>query len=187
MDPVLLPDSEARCLLQPEFELEFSAQVSPAQELIGAPPVPLTTAQLPVSPVIGDIALRFAPDLSSVEFRLNLFGVVNPANLNEAITQAHLHAGRANENGPIIATLVRFADLDEAGVQVNGLLAEGVLRNVDITPVSSPSGLAFNSIASLYNGIRAREVYVNVHGSSFDGLKPSFASGIARGQIFPQA
>lgn len=156
-----------------EAQLEFCVELSFFQELI-----PLLGSEgqfIPASSieqdhgVTGRLKLRFNQDLSSVKYRLYVFDAIES---NNRITAAHLHAGAANVNGPVIAFLY-----EGAPINVDGLLSEGKLTNADITHVLSPSGFQFNTIASLYAGIREGQVYANVHSE----LLPA---GIIRGQIF---
>jgi len=164
------------------IERSFETVLSFAQELINVNgtfvPRPINTA--PLTPVIGRLLLRFSRDLSVVKFRLSVFGNANPLSINQLVTVATLNAGRSSENGPIIAVLFN----NPTGIRVNGLLASGILTNANIRHVTSASGNTYNTVASLLQGIRKGDVYVNILGSNRDPNTPGFANGLIRGQIF---
>lgn len=164
--------------------LRFHVPLSPAQELIGSPPVPFALDQLPVGDISGYTTLVFHPTLSQVDYKLFVLGITAGSPVNQHITMAHLHAGLANENGPVIVGLANLAPLSGPGVTADGLLASGTLTNENIIEVTASTGYQFNSIASLYQGIIQGIVYANVHGSNFNPREQSYASGIMRGQIF---
>lgn len=166
--------------IQP-IERSFEAVLSFAQELINVNGsfVARSAADAPVPRVIGRLILRFSRDLSSVKFRLSVFCNECPSNINQLITLATLQAGRTFENGPVIATLFTNA----AGAQSNGVLACGVITNDQLQRVVAPSGFTFNTIASLLQGIRTGNVYVNVYGSGRNTTTTSYATGLIRGQI----
>ena len=100
----------------------------------------------------GTLDLRFRPDLAAASYSL----VVRRG---KDIFQAHLHCGVAGTNGPVVAFLYPGPTVD-----VNGLLASGVLRTGDIIPQTAATcGLPINNIASLLTAIREDLVYLNVH------------------------
>jgi hypothetical protein len=169
------------------FQRVFDVPLSFAQELVPLSPPPFLPRPASEAPhgTFGRLLLCFAKDLSSVKFKLYVFNALGKENPNERITQAHLHAGAANVNGPVFVFL-KHPVAGPCGQPFDGLVAEGTLTNADIiTPsVSSPSGYLINSIAALYEGIRRGEVYANVHGSNCTPNLPGYATGIVRGQIF---
>ncbi len=197
------------CCTETAFDRKFHVCLSFAQEL--APVIlenevpnrfqPRPASQAPKGfchkGVSGSLELCFEKNLSAVHYKLCVCGVKDVRNLNELVTQAHLHAGRANQNGPVIAFLFNVAELPcGPGVEFDRCV-EGTLCNEDIRPVTSPNGYSFNSVASLLDGIRRGEVYVNVHGSDFENCKqiepanedeklPSYADGLIRGQVFAE-
>jgi hypothetical protein len=163
------------------IERTFQAVLSYAQELISVNGlfVAAPAANAPTPRVIGKLLLRFSPDLSSVKFRLSVFNNNCPTNINQLVTLATLQAGRTFENGPVIATLFTNA----AGIQSNGVIACGILTNAQIQQSLAPNGQIFNTVASLLQGIRTGNVYVNVYGSGRNVALPSYATGLIRGQI----
>lgn len=170
-----------------DIQRTFDVRLSFEQELVGAPTGPFVPRPANEAPhgTHGKLQLCFSKDLSSVKFKLFVFDASGKRNPNEKITAAHLHAGRADVNGGVIVLLYANAD-PSCGKAVDGLLAEGTITNEHIIKgVTSLSGYTFNSVASLYDGIRRGEVYANVHGS--DTCQPGaigYANGIIRGQIF---
>jgi len=95
-----------------------------------------------------------------------LFGVLT-FRLEEA-TQAHIHLGGPDENGPIVAFLFESDD----PVTRTGLLALGVLTADDLI-----GPLAGGTIADLLDEMSSGNAYVNVHTTAHP-------SGEIRGQIF---
>lgn len=166
--------------IQP-IERSFEAILSFAQELINVNGsfVARAPTDAPVPRVVGRLILRFSRDLSSVKFRLSVFNNNCPTNINQLVTLATLQAGRTFENGPVIATL--FAN--PTGIKSNGVIACGVLTNAQIQRVTAPNGDIFNTVASLLQGIRKGNVYVNVYGSSREPNRPGYATGLIRGQV----
>ena len=192
-------ESFNKCFNCERLELDFCAKLDFCQELVlllqkgnsakELPPVQPKFAPRPADEapkrVHGKILLSFDHDLCKVRYCLFVFNACGRRNPNEKVTQAHLHAGRANENGPVVAFLANFTPLNKEGVDVDGLIAKGCLTNEDILPVSVPSsGYALNSIASLYDAIRRGEIYTNVHGSDFKPQKITYEQGLIRGQVF---
>lgn len=100
------------------------------------------------------------------KFKLNKDGTalgykLNVANIQE-VTQAHIHCGAADVNGPVVAFLFGF---EEDGVTVNGTLAEGTVTASDVIPRPDsdvcPGGIA--DFDELLEKMRAGETYANVH------------------------
>jgi hypothetical protein len=138
----------------------------------------------PKDDVSGEAWFNFSNDLKCVDFKLSVFCAFGKENPNERITQGHIHVGRSYQNGPIAVTLYHVAELNQKGKKANGLIAEGRIANKDITPVTGADGERIVNVASLFDAFRRGQAYVNVHGSSFSNCHPSFAGGIARGQVF---
>jgi len=153
------------CCKEVDFDRKFKVCLSFEQEIVDGRPRPSSEAPQGnrCDGVSGSLELCFAKDLSSVHFELCICGVKNVCNLNELVTQAHLHFGRPCENGPIVAFLFNAADLPcGPGVEFDGCI-EGCLTNEDIIrrgPICN--------IASLYAAICRGEVYANAHGSNFE-------------------
>ena len=192
------------------FDTKFEVCLSFDQEIVNGRPRP--ASQAPKGHcgkgVSGSLKLCFEKDLSSVHYKLCICGVRCVENLNELVTQAHLHAGRSYQNGPIIAFLFpcdprNAIPLDcGPGIEFDGCCVEGCLTNKDIRLVESANGQEFNTIASLLDGIRRGEVYANVHGSNFENCfqdgngmtteemppqpKPSYSGGLIRGQVLAE-
>ena len=102
------------------------------------------------------------------------------ANDAVGVTQAHIHLGEADENGPVVAFLFGF---DAAGVDADGVLADGVISSADIfskTAGEDPAGTGFDgSLGALVDRLRSGSAYVNVHTLVNPG-------GELRGQIGPE-
>ena len=138
-------------------ELDFEAEPSGAQEV---PEVDTRTS--------GKLDIDFDLDFTEAKFRLKV-------RRGEKVTQAHLHCGRAGENGLVVAFLFGFVP---GGVDVNGTLARGELTNDDITGADCMPGIGIpvNNIASLASAALQGLIYVNVH-------TVANLSGEVRGQL----
>ena len=84
----------------------------------------------------------------------------------KGVTQAHIHSGKAGENGPVVATLFKGSK-----DTVNGALVQG-----SITADKLEGPLKGKSISDLVNLMDDSSAYVNVH-------TQSFPDGEIRGQI----
>jgi hypothetical protein len=84
----------------------------------------------------------------------------------KGVTQAHIHSGKAGENGPVVATLFKGSK-----DTVNGALVMG-----SITADKLEGPLKGKSISDLVNLIDKSSAYVNVH-------TQSFPDGEIRGQL----
>ncbi len=192
------------CCKKVGFDRNFKICLSFEQEILNGRPRPQSQAPQGFrgKGVSGSLELCFAKDLSSVSYKLCVCGVQCVENLNELVTQAHLHFGRPCENGPVIAFLFpcdpETAPSTECGpgVEFDGCI-EGCLTNRDII---RPSSGQICNIASLYAAICRGEVYANVHGSNFENCvqdgngmttdempppqrKPGYSNGLIRGLI----
>ena len=131
---------------------QFKVDLSGAQEI--SPPAPVNGVDTVTT---GKLQIFFNQSLSEANFRLHV-------QEGATITQAHLHCGRAGENGPVVVFL--FGPVD-AGVDVDGTLTRDTLFNADITDIGpdckSVIGRPVNNIASLASAARDGLIYVNVH------------------------
>ena len=135
----------------------FRAHLSGAGEV---PPVD-TNAQ-------GQAIVRLSKDGSSLSFKLIATNI-------DGVTQAHIHCGAADVNGPVVAFLFGF---NAAGVSPNGILSEGTITAADVIPrpdsPECPGGVA--DFDDLVAKIRSGDAYVNVHTLAHPG-------GEIRGQL----
>lgn len=130
--------------------------------------VPLSNEQANLDNVRGAFKLKFNSSLSKAAYALYVY---NARAESDRITAAHLHFGNASINGPRVVPLFEGPPRN-----VNGLLIKGLIDNRDVVQ-ESDTGVNVNSLASLYEAIRAGNIYVNVHSERFPG-------GIIRGQIY---
>jgi len=164
--------SETVCEIQ--NQIKFCVPLVFQQELIAGTGgtgdfVPLSRSAQNLDRIYGTLQLKFNSKFSRLAYRLYVYNGTNPLN---RITAAHLHNGAANEDGPVIFNLYNCSPL-----RVNGQLSHGVLNNDDVLADFVPDSYNFNSIASIYEGIRRGLVYVNVHSEQFP-------DGVVRGQIY---
>ena len=73
----------------------------------------------------------------------------------EFVTQAHIHLGPEDDNGPVVAFLFGFVP---QGVTTNGVLAQGVLTDADLI-----GPLAGMTLDDLIVELESGNAYVNVH------------------------
>lgn len=153
----------------------FQTSLSYAQELVQVPgsvPPRFQPGSVSVpgaNTITGDFEICFNKDLSSAEWKLT----INGATENNRVIAAHLHAGFANENGPVVVPIFENA----TGFPNNKLSFGGIINNSSITPMPLPPVPGYNSVASLYWGLLRGNIYVNVHSTLLPG-------GAARGQLF---
>jgi hypothetical protein len=154
-------------------QTEFCVPLIFQQELIagtgGVGFVPLSRSSQNLDRIYGTLQLKFNSKFSRLAYRLYVYNATNPLN---RITGARLHSGAANVNGPIIVDLYNGSPR-----RVNGELSHGTLNNDNITINYSADAFNFNSIASIYEGIRQGIVYANVYSEQFTG-------GVIRGQLY---
>jgi hypothetical protein len=146
----------------------FTGGLSGAQEVPSSPLVPggvETTAS-------GSISVQFSPDLSSLQYRLEVNNAVG-------VIAAHFHCGRAGQNGPIVANLFS----SPSGVNVDGVLAERTLTNANFAATAAECNAAIgrpvNNIASLAFAALDGLIYANVH-------TVTFPEGEIRGQLLEE-
>jgi hypothetical protein len=155
-----------------EGRLMFRASLSGAQE-VTPPGAPATPSPGVVTDTTAQIRVRFAKDLSSFRFIL-------PLQNGTAITVAHLHCGRAGQNGPVVVFLF---PLNPSGVDVDGVLSDGSRTSADIVPGATACetaiGRPIRDIASLAFAARDGLIYANVH-SVANG------AGEVRGQLLEE-
>lgn len=102
----------------------------------------------------GQAIVQISKDESSINFKLIAANI-------EDVTQAHIHCGPADDNGPVVAFLYGFGPT----VSPDGVLSQGTLTASDVIPrpdsAGCPGGVA--DLGSLIAQIRAGNTYVNVH------------------------
>lgn len=84
------------------------------------------------------------------------------------VTQAHIHLGRRDQNGPVVAFLF---GLSKFGITVRRGVVQGTLTNQDLV-----GPLQGKTIQDLIREIKRGNTYVNVHTTRFP-------AGEIRGQI----
>lgn len=103
----------------------------------------------------GQAIFHLSKDETELSFKLIVANI-------EDVTQAHIHCGAADVNGPVVLFLFGF---DPDGVNVNGVLSEGTATNADVIPRpdsgACPGGLA--NFDELIAKMRSGDAYVNVH------------------------
>ena len=138
--------------------VSFSAGLSGAQEVPGV-----------ATSTRGSVKLTFNKSLSKATFAVRVKN-------GQKITQAHFHCGKAGTNGADLALLFGFV---EGGVDVDGVLTSGTLRNADINHRDAQAcGVPINNIASLAFAALDGNIYVNVH-------SVANPPGEVRGQLLP--
>jgi hypothetical protein len=180
---------------QADFQRTFDTRLNRAQEVVPASgssqPTPTPSTTPTVTPVpgqtgtgnggtqtfipaeiqgfgSGSFVVQFNPGLNRATYLLNLSNVAN-------VTAAHLHCGRAGENGPVVAPLL--------GNNTRQQNVTGSVRNADIDATAdcrSTIGRSINNVASLLAAMNEGLVYVNVH-------TQQYPDGFIRGQLFPGA
>ncbi len=104
-------------------------------------PTPVTTG------ASGKLTASLNADQTELSFELQVSNLVG-------VTQAHIHCGGAEENGPIAAFLHGLAD----PMDVDGVLSTGTLTADDLGGEACAAGLG-DFVDELLNG----QTYVNVH------------------------
>ncbi|MDH3679446.1 MAG: PQQ-dependent sugar dehydrogenase [Acidimicrobiia bacterium] len=139
-------------LVPAEAKTRFEADLSGDAEV---PPVTTDTS--------GEARLRADRRWTELDFDIRLRNAVG-------VTQAHIHLGGPDENGPVVAFLFGF--VDPPGVDVpRGRLANGTLTADDLI-----GPLEGQPLSALLAELQAGNAYVNVH-------TVANAGGEVRGQI----
>lgn len=150
-------------LLEPSANFHVVPQIGLAKRFVaplsGAAEVPPVDAR---GRGVGHFLL--SRDGTTLHFMLSVFNIEN-------VTQAHIHLGARDENGPVVAFLFGFV---EGGVTLNGLLSMGTITDDDIFAREGFDG----TLASLVQRMRRGETYINTH-------TVAIPAGEIRGQIRP--
>lgn len=81
------------------------------------------------------------------------------------VTQAHIHCGGPDVNGPVVVFLFPDAPPPSPGVTVNGILAQGTRTNADVIPrpdsAACPGGVS--NLDDVIAKMRSGDAYTNVH------------------------
>lgn len=131
--------------------LNFRAHLAGENEV---PPVD-TLAQ-------GQVIFKISKDETMISYKLIVANIEN-------VTQAHIHVGASNVNGPVVVFLYGFTLIPG---RFSGVLAEGT-----ITAANLVGPLAGQPLSVLIAQMRAGNTYANVHTTQ----NPA---GEARGQIY---
>lgn len=132
---------------------KFEARLSGSNE------VPAVTTD-----TTGKVNIKFNETLTAAEFSLTVRKGVR-------ITQAHIHCGPPDQNGPIIVFLAGF---HAPGWDVDGKWVSAVtVTNANIVKTDSPCG---STLADLAQAMREGKMYVNAHSVAHPG-------GETRGQL----
>lgn len=110
---------------------------------------------------VGQAVLRLNSEGTQLRYRLIV------ANIDD-VTQAHIHVGPEDDNGPVVAFLFGFVD---GGVTTNGVLATGTVTADDLV-----GPLAGMQLSALVDMLDAGDAYINVHTVANPG-------GEIRGQV----
>lgn len=117
----------------------FGAQLAGSNEV---PPVETTGT--------GFAAFSSNASQTAIDYTLLTHGLVD-------VTQAHIHIGAPDENGPVAVFLFGFAD---PAVNSDGLLARGTITASDLI---ATEGVFDGTMETLMDHLRAGTAYVNVH------------------------
>lgn len=114
----------------------------------------------------GQVIVEVNKDESSIHFKLIV------ANVQTNITGSHFHMGPAGANAGVVVNLLNVSDVPpNTNAPVNGVLAEGT-----ITASNLLGALANKPLSNLISAIRAGNIYINVHTTTYPG-------GEIRGQL----
>lgn len=129
---------------KPEHQRNFTAHLSGGNE------IPAVDSQGQ-----GQALFQLNKDGDAMSFKLIAANI-------EGVTQAHIHCGSADVNGPVVVFLFGF---DAAGVDPNGILSSGTITPADVIPrpdsEACPGGLA--DFDELIAKMRSGDAYVNIH------------------------
>ncbi|MFG6687248.1 CHRD domain-containing protein [Mariniflexile sp. HNIBRBA6329] len=114
----------------------------------------------------GQVIVQINKDESSIHFKLIV------ANVQTNITGAHFHMGPVGANAGVVVNLLNISDVTpNTNAPVNGILAEGT-----ITASNLSGALANKPLSDLISAIRAGNIYINAHTTTYPG-------GEIRGQL----
>jgi hypothetical protein len=152
-----------------EDTFPFEAYLSGAQEVV-PPDAPTTPSPGVVTPATGAFRMAVDEDLSSATFQLTATIV--------GATQAHLHCGRAGENGPVVVPLMQPSE----GTDLNGTPMEAKITNAELVAsaegCTAAIGRPVRNVASLVAAAFEGLIYANVH-------TVTNPAGEIRGQLVP--
>lgn len=165
----LIPGTAALAQETTAETFPFEAYLSGAQEVVPAD-APTTPSPGVVTAATGEFQMAVAEDLSSARFEL--IATITGA------TQAHLHCGRAGENGPVVVPLMQPTE----GTDLNGTPMTGMITNAQIVAsaegCTEAIGRPVRNVASLAAAAFEGLIYANVHTVTNPG-------GEIRGQLVP--
>jgi hypothetical protein len=126
------------------------------------------------TPVVTDttayLDLEFDAEMTQMEYSVNVYE-------GTRITNAHLHCAAAGLNGALVTVL----GSETPGVDIDGELVSGVIGAGNLTATDFEAeancGIPITNIASLYEAILQRRIYLNIHSEAYP-------DGEVRGQIF---
>jgi hypothetical protein len=112
----------------------------------------------------GMATFQLSPDGKSLKYELDLMNM-------KGVMGAHIHSGKAGENGPVVAGLFNAAMTGPPTGAVNGQLSKGTITSVDLK-----GPLADKQIPYLVHLLKTGGAYINVHTSQYQ-------NGEIRGQV----
>jgi hypothetical protein len=151
---------------------DFGAELGPAQEVRG-PNVtgPFTPAGL-ASTASGTGTALFEPNLASVQVD------ISAQNLQFPVTDAHIHCGKAGQNGPVLVPLTPTTGGTSGVVVAKQVLSEDIDNAVGNAECVTACGFPLTTVAALRAAAADGCLYFNVHTGS-----PETAAGEIRGQL----
>lgn len=114
--------------------------------------------------------IKFQEGLAAFEFDLTLGNI-------DGVTKAHLHCALAGVPGPLV---VELFPTQAAGEDYTSFERRGIFTNADIIAINADDarcGVTINNVASFYEAVLQRKIYLNIH-------TVLFPNGELRGQIF---
>lgn len=139
---------------QPQHQ-EFISKMTGGQEV-----PPKNTA------ATGTVTFEPTPDEMKLSYKITLNNI-------DKVTMAHIHKGKAGENGPIIVTLFNSASSPTGKLNGNNTLVQGNIMADNLEGLMAGKG-----IPDLIKMIKDNDVYTNVH-------TVQNPKGEIRGQIIP--
>jgi hypothetical protein len=129
--------------------------VSARERLTGYQEVPALS-----TPGSGDFRAQLSSQGNALRYRLSF------ANLESAVTQAHIHFENATNNGAIVVFLCSNLGNGPAGTQAcpaGGGTITGTITAADVGAGAATQGIAAGELDELLRAIDAGATYVNVH------------------------